>query len=95
MISSTSSSDPAARAGQASLSGPSVHRPRPRLANDQISIGTAAKLGEELAKQPEIRPDVVARARALAADPSYPSPEVMRRVGEMILGSPDLSEDES
>lgn len=95
MISSTSSSDPTSRAGQASLAGPSVHRPRLPQVKDQISIGTAAKLGEELARQPEVRADVVARAQALAADPSYPSPEVMRRVSEMILGSPDLSEDES
>lgn len=95
MISSTSSSDPASRAGQASHAGPSVHRHRLTRANDQISLGTAVKLGEELAKQPEVRADVVARAEALAADPSYPTPEIMRRVSEMILGSPDLSEDES
>lgn len=95
MISSTSSSDSAARSGQVPLAGPSVSRPKPQLPRDQISMGTAAKLATELARQPEIRPDVVARAEALAADPSYPSPEIMRRVGEMILGSPDLSEDES
>jgi hypothetical protein len=95
MISSTSSSDSAARAGQVPLAGPSVSRPKPQALRDQISMGTAAKLATELARQPEVRPEVVARAAALAADPSYPSPEIMRRVSEMILGSPDLSEDES
>jgi hypothetical protein len=35
----------------------------------------------------------VARARALAADPSYPSPEILRHVGQVILRSPDLTVD--
>jgi hypothetical protein len=94
MISSTSSSDSAARAGQALTAGPMTARPR-ALRTDQVSTESAAKLREELASQPEIRPEVLERAKALAADPSYPSAEVIRRVGEMILGSPDLSEDES
>ena len=62
---------------------------------DRISTGSALFLRAELARQPEIRPEVVARARALAADPAYPPPEVLRKVAEGILGSPDLSEDES
>jgi hypothetical protein len=94
MISSTSSSDSAARAGQALTAGPATARPRaPRL--DQVSTESVAKLREELARQPEIRPEVVERAKALAADPGYPSADIIRRVGETILGSPDLSDDES
>jgi hypothetical protein len=96
MISSTSSSDPTLRVGQAVTNGQAPARPRAaRPADDQVSTEGAAKLATELARQPEIRPEVVERAQALAADPNYPSPEIMRRVGEMILGSPDLSEDES
>jgi hypothetical protein len=48
-----------------------------------------------MAAQPEIRPEVVARARALAADPDYPSAAIIQRIGEKILGAPDLSEDQS
>jgi len=29
----------------------------------------------------------------LAADPSYPSPAVLRQVGQVILGSPDPTEE--
>jgi hypothetical protein len=43
-------------------------------------------------RQPEIRPEVLERAKALAADPAYPSPAIMRDVARQILGSPDLSE---
>jgi hypothetical protein len=82
------------RAGQSLSSDKAPVRTRAaRL--DQVSTESAAKLATELTRQPEIRPEVVERAKALAADPNYPPPEVMRRVGEMILGSPDLTEDES
>ena len=74
-----------------SPTGSRSQRSRP----DQISTESAAFLRSELRRQPEIRPEVVARARALAADPNYPSLEALRKVAEQILGSPDLSEDES
>ncbi len=94
MISSTSSSDSAARAPQVLTAGPAAARPR-AMRTDQVSTESVARLRAELASQPEIRPEVVERAKALAADPSYPSAAIIRRVGETILGSPDLSEDES
>ena len=47
------------------------------------------------ASQPEIRPEVVAGGLALAADPSYPSADLLKRVAGAILNSPDLSDDES
>lgn len=94
MISSTSSTDRAARPDLVSTPGPSSGRPyAPRP--DQISTESAAFLRSELARQPEIRPEVVERARALAADPDYPPPAVLRDVAQQILNSPDLSEDES
>jgi hypothetical protein len=62
---------------------------------DQISTASAAFLRAELQRQPEIRPEVVARAQRLAADPNYPSPEIMKKVASQILAAPDLSEDES
>jgi hypothetical protein len=65
----------------------------PVLRLDEISRERAAFLRAELARQPAIRPDVVARARTLAADPNYPPVAVLRKVAEQILGSPDLSED--
>ena len=63
--------------------------------SDKLSIENAALLRAELTRQPEIRADVVERARALAADPNYPSTQVLQQVGRAILNSPDLSDDES
>ena len=94
MISSTSSTDRAARPDALSAPAQSTERPY-KPSPDQISTENAAFLRSELQRQPEIRPEVVERARALAADPSYPSHAVLREVAQQILKSPDLSEDES
>lgn len=69
----------------------------PRKANngpsDQIHIDKAAALRSGLQAVPEVRPEVVARAQALAADPSYPSDDIIQKVSALIVNSPDLSED--
>jgi hypothetical protein len=94
MITSMSSPERAAgtdsvlATNQAATRGP-VQKP------DQISTESAAVLKAALSSQPEIRPDVVARAKELASDPSYPSAAIIRNVAGQILGAPDLSEDES
>lgn len=65
--------------------------PRP----DLISTESAARLRTELARQPEVRPEVVARAKELAADPTYPPSAIVRAVALQILAAPDLSEAQS
>lgn len=94
MITSTTSTDRAARPELVPAAGPAAEKsyaPRP----DRISTENAAFLHAELKRQPEIRPEVVARARGLAADPSYPPIETLREVAKKILASPDLTEDET
>jgi hypothetical protein len=94
MISSASSPDRTPRPDPVAASGPAAPRPfTPRP--DRIATEHAAFLRAALDRQPAIRPEVVARARALAADPSYPPPAVLRSVAQKILAAPDLSDDES
>lgn len=94
MINSTTSTDRTVHADAVALPGQATVRPlAPRA--DQLSTEGAAFLRAELDRQPEIRPEVVERARALAADPNYPSKDTLRHVGALILNSPDLSADES
>ena len=90
MISSTSSSSSAARPDLNLTTGPAVARPV--TLRDQLSTEHAAFLHAQLQQQPEIRPDVVARARLLAADPAYPPSSVIQKVAARILAAPDLSE---
>lgn len=94
MINSTTSTNRAVPTEALSVPGQATVRPlSPRP--DQLSTESATFLRTELTRQPEIRPEVVERARALATDPNYPSPAMLKQVGAMILNSPDLSEDES
>ena len=90
MINSTSSSDRVLRPD-----GVVHHTPTPPdrgPAPDRFSPENSAALQSALQQQPAIRPEVVARARELAADPSYPSKEILGQVAKVILNSPDLSE---
>jgi hypothetical protein len=90
MIHSTSSSDRVLRP-----EGPVLRAKTPAASTpgaDTFTPWNTDALKTALTEQPELRADVVARAKLLAADPSYPSPEILRQVGDAILRSPDLSE---
>ncbi|HYC71886.1 MAG TPA: hypothetical protein VEB66_11805 [Opitutaceae bacterium] len=94
MIHSTPSPDRTPRPEAVSSSAPFVAPPRGPGA-DRFSPEHTTALRAALGRHPEVRPDVVERGRALAADPSWPSPEILHRVGELILSAPDLAADES
>jgi hypothetical protein len=94
MISSTSSPDRAARPEVIAASEQAAGR-TPAARPDQVSTESAAFLEAALVRHGEIRADVVARARGLAADPAYPPVEISRHVAGQILSAADLSEDES
>ncbi|HYD82405.1 MAG TPA: hypothetical protein VEA63_00100 [Opitutus sp.] len=94
MINSTTSTDRTPHANTVAVAG----KPAQRAATqrpDQLSTDSDAFLRAELQRQPEIRPEVVERARALAADSNYPSLDTLKKVGAIILNTPDLSEDQS
>lgn len=94
MITSTTSTDRTSRPELPQVGGKPVSR-QAGSRQDQVSTERAEFLRAELSRQPEIRPEVVARAKELAVDPNYPPLEVITKVAEQILSSPDLSEDES
>lgn len=94
MISSASHSERPPRPEPAAVTESSAQRLAPPR-RDKISTAGAAFLRGALVRQPEVRPDVVARGRLLAADPNYPSGPVIERVARTILASPDLTNDES
>jgi len=95
MIESTSSSDRAARASAFAIDSQKPAAARTQSGRDSLSTDKAAQLQSALATVPEIRPEVVARGQALAADPNYPSAAIIKSVAGLIVNSPDLSEDES
>lgn len=95
MIDSTSSSDRAARTTALSSELLQARTQRVGSDSDRLSTDKAEQLRTALASQPEVRPEMLTRGLALAADPSYPSAEVIDNVAAQIVNSPDLSEDQS
>jgi hypothetical protein len=93
MIHSTSPSDRTARTEAVS---PVPQKPVVRGPGaDQFSTEHSTALRAALAAHPEIRADVVERGKALAADPNYPSIDILRSVAGKLIASPDLTVDES
>jgi hypothetical protein len=93
MIQSTSLSDAAGRAQALQLTvakQAGVHAP---VQSDRLSTTGIDQLHAALKSFPEIRPEVVARGRALAADPSYPSAHIIQHIAAQIVNSSDLSID--
>lgn len=92
MIQSTSHNDGAAQAK--ALAAAAAAAPlRPASARDRLSTDSADRLHALLRAEPEVRADVVARGRALAADSAYPSPETVRGIAAQLLASPDPADD--
>ena len=40
---------------------------------------------ETLTRQPDVRPDVVAKGKALAEDPGYPPKDVIQNIARMFI----------
>jgi hypothetical protein len=95
MIDSTSSPDRASRVNAYLGDLHQTAARQGRIETDRLSTDQAEQLQQALAQYPEVRPEMVARGQALAADPNYPPPEVIAHVAEQIVNAPDLSEDPS
>jgi hypothetical protein len=91
MIQSTSLSDAAGRAQALQSTLVSQAGARTPVKSDSLSTTGIDQLRAALKSSPEIRPEVVARGRALAADPEYPSLQIIRHISAQFVNSPDLS----
>ncbi|MFA5262925.1 MAG: hypothetical protein WC378_03805 [Opitutaceae bacterium] len=93
MINTTSKTDsmlrPEAIAGQ--VPRPAAPAPRP-ADTDRLSASSQETLAAALSQQPEVRPEVVARGRELAADATYPPLQIILQLSELLINSKDLAE---
>ena len=94
MIASTSTTGRTLRADPLAAPGQCGSR-SVALRSDRFSSQSTTYLKAALDRQPAVRPEVVERAKMLAADPDYPSAAVIQHVARHILASPDLSEDQT
>jgi hypothetical protein len=93
MIQSTSLSDAAGRPQALPSAAPVPANVSTPAKNDNLSTTGIDRLRAALKSSPEIRPEVVERGRALAADPAYPSLAIIWHVSAKIVNSPDLTSD--
>ncbi len=68
-----------------------VKAPANRSAEDVFKPEQNERLMNLLQAEPDARPEAVARARALIADPSYPSPDQLEQVVRGLLTKADRS----
>jgi hypothetical protein len=59
----------------------------PKSATGQQKAERKERLKEALMREPAVRPEVVERARKLAADPDYPSVDVLTKIAEKFVNS--------
>jgi hypothetical protein len=58
---------------------------------DNLSSANTSGLREALAQTSDIRPEVVARGKALAIDPNYPPRQLIESLAKLMVQSRDLS----
>ncbi|MBK9991787.1 MAG: hypothetical protein IPP19_13895 [Verrucomicrobia bacterium] len=58
---------------------------------DSLSSANTSSLREALAQTSEIRPEVVARGKALAVDLSYPPRQILEGLAKLMVDSRDPS----
>jgi hypothetical protein len=61
-------------------STPSRSTPEPKMLSDRVSLTNSSALEQALGNSPASRPDMVERAKALIADPNYPSSDTLSAV---------------
>lgn len=64
-------------------SAPSVAEPSGTPANENTE--RKDRLIEALAKEPEVRPEMLDRAREIASDPNYPGPNVFAKLAARLI----------
>lgn len=72
---------------------PHLSTPAPKMLSDRVSLTNSSALEQALDNAPSSRPEVVERAKALIADPAYPSQETLAAVS-MRLASGLMSENQ-
>lgn len=58
---------------------------KPSDRGDSLSVERSMAIDNAMSRIPEIRPEVVARGKALLADPNYPGSQISERVAALIV----------
>jgi hypothetical protein len=67
------------------IASPTPQTASPPSTNDTFDPAQNEKLVNMLQQQPDVRPDAVQRAQALAADPNYPSLGAIASLAKLVI----------
>jgi anti-sigma28 factor (negative regulator of flagellin synthesis) len=73
------------RISQGGYSQPPARQSATPASPDPVSFSASDSLNSQLSTLSTVRPDQVARAKALVADGNYPSDEVLHRVADRLV----------
>lgn len=62
-----------------------VKAPEAQAEPESPRAAREARLRDILSQEPAVRPDALERGKALAADPKYPSPNILAKLAEMFV----------
>ena len=65
--------------------------PQAEATGDHLSSASTDVLRQALANTEQVRPEVVARGKALAVDLSYPPRQIIESLAKLMIASRDLS----
>jgi hypothetical protein len=57
------------------------------MLSDRVSLTNSSALEQALGSSPTSRPDMVERAKALIADPNYPSSDTLSAVSRLLASA--------
>jgi hypothetical protein len=69
------------------IATPPRSAPATDMLSDRVSLTNSSALEQALAGSPASRPEMVERAKALLADPNYPSPETLSAVSRQLASA--------
>jgi hypothetical protein len=61
--------------------------PEPAMLSDRVSLTNSSALEQSLGNAPASRPEMVERAKALIADPNYPSSDTLSAVSRQLASA--------
>jgi hypothetical protein len=94
MIHSTSNNSGYPRADAlAHLAKQNTPSARAEVSNsEKLSRVQTDSLNSALANSPEVRPEVVERAKRLAVDPNYPPRQIIEQLAKLVIAAQDPAE---
>ncbi|MCF7668395.1 MAG: hypothetical protein K9N48_01300 [Verrucomicrobia bacterium] len=88
--------DPNINAGSVKKINPAAeNKTKAKAPKDFVDFGHAQALEQSLRETPDVRPEMVQKAREVYGDPGYPPEEIVQRLSLLLASELDRSDENS